>query len=235
MAGGSNADKSGAAVVFSSPQPIAAQVVTKIPAASVCRTLFTSTLFTDRRVVATTVPERLHAALSPPPAFEKDRPLLPRISVAMPQFFEVDRLPGHLRTFHLHMRAAALRPIVLSLCVVAGCGAGNGDAPIASRLQTIEAEIFTPSCTFSSCHGATSPEQDMSLASPAWGAIVGVRSTEVSDLLRVAPGDAAGSYLWQKISNPSPQIGVRMPPDQPLSLSAIEAIRAWIANGAANE
>jgi hypothetical protein len=131
------------------------------------------------------------------------------------------------------MRAAALRTIVLGLLVVAGCG-GNADAPIPSRLAAIETEVFTPSCTFSSCHGATSPEQDMSLSSPAWGAIVGVRSTEASDLLRVAPGDPAGSYLWQKISNPSPQIGVRMPPDQPLSLSAIEAIRAWIANGAAN-
>ena len=89
--------------------------------------------------------------------------------------------------------------MVLGLFVVAGCGGGDADPPIPSRLAAIEAEIFTPSCTFSSCHGATSPEQDISLASPAWGAIVGVRSTEVSDLLRVAPGDPEGSYLWQKI------------------------------------
>ena len=130
------------------------------------------------------------------------------------------------------MRAAALRTIVLGLFVVAGCGGDH--APIPSRLAAIETEVFTPSCTFSSCHGATSPEQGMSLTSPAWGAIVGVRSTEVSDLLRVAPGDPEGSYLWHKISNPSPPVGVRMPPDQPLSPSAIEAIRAWIAAGAAN-
>ena len=118
------------------------------------------------------------------------------------------------------MRAAALRTIVLGLLVVVGCGGGNGSAPIPSRLAAIEAEVFTPSCTFSSCHGATSPEQDMSLTSPAWGAIAGVRSTEVSDLLRVAPGDPDGSYLWQKVSSPSPRVGVRMPPDQPLSPSA---------------
>ena len=131
------------------------------------------------------------------------------------------------------MRAAALRTIALALVEVAGCGDGN--APIPGRLAAIEAQIFAPSCTFSSCHGATSPEQDMSLASPAWGAIVGVHSTEAPDLLRVAPGDPEGSYLFQKIANPSPLVGVPMPPDQPLSPSAIDAIRAWIAGGATND
>ena len=133
------------------------------------------------------------------------------------------------------MRAVALRAIVLGLLEVAGCGGGTGNAPIPSHLAAIQAEIFTPSCTFSSCHSATSPEQDMSLASPAWAAIVGIPSTEVPDLLRVAPGAPEASFLLEKISSPSPRSGVRMPPDQPLSPSAIEAIRAWIADGAAND
>ncbi len=121
------------------------------------------------RLVATTVPEHLHEARSFHHVSDgRSRRHLPRISVGSPQFFEMDRLPEHLRTFHLPMRAVALRTIVLGLLVVVGCGGGNGSAPIPSHLAAIEAEVFTPSCTFSSCHGATSPEQDMSLTSPAW-------------------------------------------------------------------
>ena len=142
------------------------------------------------------------------------------------------RAPPNIR---LPMRAAALRSIALGLLAVPGCSGGNGDAPIPTRLAAIEAEIFAPSCTFSSCHGATSPEQGMSLTSPAWSAIVGVSSTEVPEVVRVAPGDPERSYLWLKVSNASPLVGVRMPPDQPLPSSALDAIRGWIAAGAAND
>ena len=72
----------------------------------------------------------------------------------------------------------------------------------------------------------------MSLLAPAAGAIIGVASTEVPALMRVAPGDVEASYLLQKIERAMPSVGVRMPPDQPLAPNKIEAIRLWIAAGA---
>ena len=67
---------------------------------------------------------------------------------------------------------------------------------------------------------------------PAAGALIGVASTEVPTLMRVAPGDPDASYLLQKLERAMPAVGVRMPPDQPLAPNKIEAIRQWIAAGA---
>jgi hypothetical protein len=103
-------------------------------------------------------------------------------------------------------------------------------------LSAIQAKIFTPNCaSFSSCHGGTSPQEGMSLVAPAAAAIIGVASTEVPALMRVAPGDPDASYLLQKIERAMPAVGVRMPPDQPLTPNKIEAIRAWIAAGAQDD
>jgi hypothetical protein len=101
-------------------------------------------------------------------------------------------------------------------------------------LSAIETQIFSRNCTFSSCHGA-SMQQGLSLGAPAHGHLVGVASSEVPAMMRVVAGDPAASYLLHKIESPSPMAGVRMPPDQPLPASKIEAIRQWIAAGAAND
>jgi len=120
-----------------------------------------------------------------------------------------------------------------AVAVFAGCGDGESSEPIAPMLSAIEAKIFTPNCaSFSSCHGGGSPQEGMSLLAPAAGAIIGVASTEVPALMRVAPGDVEASYLLQKIERAMPSVGVRMPPDQPLAPNKIEAIRLWIAAGA---
>ncbi len=103
-------------------------------------------------------------------------------------------------------------------------------------LSAIQAKIFTPNCaSFSSCHGGASPQEGMSLVSPVAGALIGVASTEVPALMRVAPGDPDASYLLQKLERAMPTVGVRMPPDQPLAPNKIEAIRLWIAAGAQND
>ena len=136
------------------------------------------------------------------------------------------------------MRRGAPRGLVRLLAVVAlicsaGCGDGESDEPIAPMLSAIQAKIFTPNCaSFSSCHGGASPQEGMSLVAPAAGALIGVASTEVPTLMRVAPGDPDASYLLQKLERVTPAVGVRMPPDQPLAANKIEAIRLWIAAGA---
>jgi hypothetical protein len=136
------------------------------------------------------------------------------------------------------MRRGAPRGLVRLLAgaavvCVAGCGDGESSEPIAPMLSAIQTKIFTPNCaSFSSCHGGASPQEGMSLQAPAAGALIGVASTEVPTLMRVAPGDAEASYLLQKLERAMPAVGVRMPPDQPLAANKIEAIRLWIAAGA---
>jgi cytochrome c len=117
----------------------------------------------------------------------------------------------------------------------AACGGGDDGEPIPPHLSTIESEIFARNCTFSSCHGATSPNEGMSLVAPTYATLVGVASSEAPDLVRIAPGDPDASYLLQKITSTAPRDGVRMPPDQPLPSNKVEAIRAWIAAGAPND
>ncbi len=132
------------------------------------------------------------------------------------------------------MRLSALT-LAGGLALGPGCSGGEvGPEPIPPELSEIQAQIFTPNCTFSSCHGA-SAQQGLSLAGPAHAAIVGVASTEVAGMMRVAPGDPAASYLLHKLEDAKPTEGVRMPPDQPLPAHKIEAIRLWIAAGAPDD
>ena len=133
-------------------------------------------------------------------------------------------------------RGPALPLLVAGLLAAgAGCGGGDASEPIPPHLSAIETEIFAHNCTLSSCHGAVSPQEGMSLVSPTQATLIGVPSTEVPDMVRIAPGNPDGSYLLQKISSTTPLDGVRMPPDQPLPANKIDAIRAWIAAGAQND
>ena len=132
---------------------------------------------------------------------------------------------GHRRT---------LLALATGLMLGAGCGEGASPEPIPATLSAIEDRIFTPNCTFSSCHGA-SAQQGLSLTGRTHGALVGVAAGEAPSMVRVAAGDPAGSYLLHKIEDAMPTSGVRMPPDQPLPASKIDAIRAWIAAGAQDD
>jgi hypothetical protein len=119
------------------------------------------------------------------------------------------------------------------LALATGCGDEESGAPIPPTLSAIQAQIFTPNCaSFSSCHGGASPQEGMSLVAPAAGALIGVASSEVPTLMRVAAGDPDASYLLQKLERAMPAVGVRMPPDQPLGSNKLAAIRQWIAAGA---
>ena len=75
----------------------------------------------------------------------------------------------------------------------AGCGGDEAGEPIPPHLSTIESEIFARNCTFSSCHGGTSPSEGMSLVAPTHATIVGVASSEAPDMVRIAPGDPGAS------------------------------------------
>jgi len=134
-----------------------------------------------------------------------------------------------------------------ALCAFAqlvGC-AGNGDGldpsgrpassggggTLTADFASIQANVFTPICT--QCHvGANAPQGLRLDAANSYGALVGVASSEQPGLLRVKPGDAAASYLIQKLEG-NAAVGARMPLGQPaLPDATILVIREWITSGA---
>ncbi len=94
--------------------------------------------------------------------------------------------------------------------------------------------IFTRNCVI--CHA---PGNDLDLvAGAAWADLVGqpAPSAEACGGTLVVPGDPEASYLYQKLSSPTPCSGSQMPrtdllPD-PLPACVIALVRAWIAEGA---
>jgi Bacterial Ig-like domain len=97
--------------------------------------------------------------------------------------------------------------------------------------KLIQDTIFTPVCT--ACHAGASAPVGLRLdAGNSYAALVNVPSVQVSSLRRVNPGDAANSYLLQKIEGRA-AVGSRMPlGGGALPQASIDLVRNWIASGA---
>lgn len=131
--------------------------------------------------------------------------------------------------------------------------AGDADAaevatsPDMSRVvcrSDVESIVFF-SCGLSSCHGRY-PDGQQGLyigAQDDWTAnVVGAKSVERPDLVRVKPGDPKNSWLAHKIAGDNclfsskckdGDCGDRMPAaNQPLSASDLETVLDWIRQGA---
>jgi hypothetical protein len=99
----------------------------------------------------------------------------------------------------------------------------------------IQAQIFTPTCASSSCHGGGAPAAGLNLtAGNSYAALVGIASTEDANIMRVVPFDAANSYLMQVLDGTAAS-GTVMPPSGMLPQTNIDAVRTWINNGAMDD
>jgi len=140
--------------------------------------------------------------------------------------------------------------------VVIGCGSSDGAVsaceggqvdcdgvcidPIAPTLAAIQSEIFEGrGCAASTCHDADQPEASLDLSSAAESGmnLIGVNSVQLTQVLRVDPGDSNASYLMNKILGEGMALGtLRMPfnigGDVVLCEPEISAIRQWIDDGA---
>ena len=134
-----------------------------------------------------------------------------------------------------------------TVAFVAGCGGGSGaglDAngrplgegddptgPMTASFSSIQSHVFTPICT--ACHAGGAAPQGLRLdAANSFTMLVGVSSAEVPGLKRVAPGDAANSYIIHKLEGHQ-SVGARMPFGGPyLDTQTIALILQWIDNGA---
>ena len=142
---------------------------------------------------------------------------------------------------------AALGALAAVALVMGGCGGGSGDGldangrplgegsdpsgPMTASFNSIQSHVFTPMCT--GCHAGAAAPQGLRLdATNSYALLVGMSSSEVPGLKRVAPGDAANSYLIHKLEGHQ-AVGARMPFGGPyLDTASINLIRQWIDNGA---
>ena len=114
---------------------------------------------------------------------------------------------------------------------LSGSSSGGGAVPLAATFDSIQANVFTPICSV--CHiGATAPQGLMLDAAHSYNLLVGVPSTEVPSILRVAPGDPTNSYIIQKLQGHA-AVGGQMPlGETPLPATTIAFIAQWITDGA---
>lgn len=129
-------------------------------------------------------------------------------------------------------------------CVAVGDVVPPLDVAFDPVWSAIYPRVIGPTCaTAIGCHGLEprSAGLDMSSETAAYDSLVGVAaSTDVAAgalcgmafATRVVPGEPDLSLIVQKLEG-SPPCGDPMPVGPPLSSNAIEAIRAWIAAGAA--
>jgi hypothetical protein len=136
---------------------------------------------------------------------------------------------------------AALVPIALAACAPAP--AVGPEIPQqwgeAQTFGMINQTVLAPSCATASCHAGDPPPAYPQLDTDvAWDKLVGVPSQQVGMNL-VEPYDPANSYLVLKLRNLAGTAGGTATP-MPISLAAIDeaeiqAIEAWIAEGAPND
>ena len=142
-------------------------------------------------------------------------------------------------------------PLVASLLVLAACaGQGTGlDAngnplgtvpppgpPVTATLSGDVQPIFTANCALSGCHAGANSILGQNLSvGQTFQSIVGVSSIQ-SSFPRVKPFRPDSSYLVHKVQGTHLSVGGsggRMPLiGGPLTQAEIDAIRAWITDGA---
>jgi uncharacterized protein (TIGR03118 family) len=113
----------------------------------------------------------------------------------------------------------------------------NPPAPAAATLTDLQANIFGPRC--SGCHpgiGTALPgSMNLTSAASTFAALVNVNSVEQATLKRVAPNDAANSYVIHKLEGTNLGGTQRMPLGGPfLDQATIDQVKGWINAGAQN-
>jgi hypothetical protein len=125
------------------------------------------------------------------------------------------------------------------MVVAAACSGASdpvsGPATGAVTLMVVQSQVFTPKCALSGCHVGTTPPFGLDLGDVASSSasLIGVPSGERPALMRIAPGDAANSYLYWKVTG-NPNIGGDPMPlsGGPLSDGDLSLIASWIDGGA---
>lgn len=110
---------------------------------------------------------------------------------------------------------------------------GSGVVSYAADIQPIWDARCTLACHEPSGSGFLTTGLDMT-AAVSYSQLVDVMSTGVPSMMRIAPGDLAGSYLWHKLKNTQVDAGGgggQMPAGG-LPADQVATIESWIEGGA---
>jgi hypothetical protein len=111
-----------------------------------------------------------------------------------------------------------------------GDGDGDGNLACAPELESLRAEIFTPSCALASCHASADAAGGLDLETTDLEAeLVGAPSGTCDGWIRVVPGAPDESLLYTKLEGPAP-CGALMPPTAALPPEQLECVQTWIEN-----
>ena len=96
--------------------------------------------------------------------------------------------------------------------------------------QDVVDTVFAQSCSGGACHSAGTKAGGLDLASPGVQTrLVNALSKGCTDKVLVSPGDAAGSYLLDKLRGAGDVCGVPMPKGgAPLDAARINCVTDWI-------
>jgi hypothetical protein len=136
-----------------------------------------------------------------------------------------------------------LRLAILLLPIAGACGSGPADKGLSEAagsgfegdvsFATTVGPLFMRSC---SCHQTQPLMAPFSLkAAEAYRNTVGVPSSELPSMPRVAPGNLNNSYLWHKVNGTQLEVGGTgdiMPSNIPLFPNELILIERWIVAGA---
>ena len=114
---------------------------------------------------------------------------------------------------------------------------------ISPDIDSLTTHVFAKSCAYGSCHDATGPAEGLELYNVATlEAAINSASAQNATVMLVAPGDAANSYIYRKLTGMGMtatglggSVATTMPPGARLCAPKIEAVRAWIEAGAPTE
>jgi hypothetical protein len=114
------------------------------------------------------------------------------------------------------------------------------DCTVEPTFSSIQVNYFAVSCSFSSCHGNGGKQFGLTLdTEESFGSMINVAATHpgaaAKNKVLVVPGDAANSFLYQKLLGPAPDEGGIMPSGQKEPLGPdcqLRAVRDWINAGA---
>jgi hypothetical protein len=127
--------------------------------------------------------------------------------------------------------------LILACTAPGGKDSDSGGTPaLEPTFTNVQAEVFSKSCAFSTCHAA-SGSGGLSLpdAATSYAELVGVPSEQVPEFMRVEAGNPAGSYLYMKLTEDSRITDDPMPPSGVLlEAEKLALIESWIAAGAEN-
>lgn len=125
---------------------------------------------------------------------------------------------------------------LLLACAGGGDSAGDSaETSIDPTLANVQAEVFTASCAFSTCHAAPGASDLVLDDGESWAELVTVESVDNPGQILVVPGDAQASYLVAKLQGAAGIVGEDMPPGAPVDAVKIQLVTDWIDAGAADD